>query len=114
MKLVKAYLHQVRCADVVQALADAGFRNLALLDARGTLAPLIDSERDFSMDGAGLVIAEVQLDLVCDDTELDTVTSIIRTHGSIGTGISGWVYVSPIDQALPIGSGQVPAAVVDE
>lgn len=37
MKLIKAYVHHVRTADVVQALADAGYRNLALFDVKGTL-----------------------------------------------------------------------------
>lgn len=28
MKLIKAFIHHIRTADVVQALAEAGFRNL--------------------------------------------------------------------------------------
>jgi len=103
MKLIKAYVHHVRTADVVQALADAGYRNLALFDVKGTLKALNDDERYYSAEGAGLLIGEVQLELVCDDIEVVAATAIIRTHGQIGSQVSGWVYVSPIDQALPIG-----------
>ncbi len=103
MKLIKAYIHQIRTAQVVQALADAGFRNLALLDVRGTLKPLSDNERYYSPEGIGLLIGEVRLELVCEDHEADAVTAIIRTHAQIGPQVSGWVYVSPLEQALPIG-----------
>lgn len=107
MKLIKAYVHHVRAAEVVQALSDAGYRNLTLLDVRGTLKAVSDDERDFSREGVGLVIGEVQVELVCEDAEVDAATAIIRTHGQIGPQVSGWVYVSPIDQALPIG-GELP------
>ncbi len=103
MKLVKAFFHHVRAADVVQALADAGYRNITLHDVRGMLKPLTDDELDFSRDGNALVISEVRLSLVCEDAEVDAVTAIIRTTARVGKRLSGWVYVSPVEQALPIG-----------
>lgn len=105
MKLIKAFIHHVRTPDVVQALADAGFRNITLQDVKGILKPLNDDERDFSRDVAGPVISETHLSLVCEDGEVDAVTSIIRTVAKVGPHISGWVYVSPVEQALPIGGG---------
>ena len=103
MKLIKAYIHHVRTAQVVQALADAGYRNLALLEVKGTLKPLTDEERYYSADGVGLLIGEVRLELVCDDGQVDEVTTLIQTSGRIGAHLSGWIYVSPIDRALPVG-----------
>lgn len=103
MKQIKAYIHNVRTAQVVQALADAGYRNLALLDVKGTLKPLTDEERYYSRDGVGLLIGEVRLELVCEDHQTDEVTSIIRTHGRVGSLLSGWVYVSAVEQALAVG-----------
>lgn len=103
MKQVKAYIHHIRTANVVQALADAGFRNLALLEVKGTLKPLSDDERYYSSQAAGLLIGEVRLELVCEDGEVAPVIEILREHGRIGPQVSGWVYVSTIEQALPIG-----------
>jgi len=40
MKLIKAFIHHVRCADVVQSLGDAGYRNITLQDVRGMLKPI--------------------------------------------------------------------------
>lgn len=103
MKLIKAFIHHVRTPDVIQALGDAGFRNLTLQDVRGTLKPLPLEERDYSTDTPGLMISEVRLSLVVEDAEVDAVTSIIRTTAQVGSGISGHVYVSPVEQVLPIG-----------
>ena len=102
MKQIAAFIHHVRSATVVEALRAAGFKNITLLDVKGTLKPLSESEQDYSTD-AGVIISEVRISLVCDDSEVDEVTGIFRAAGQIGTGISGWVYVSPIEQALPIG-----------
>mgnify|MGYP001578112005 CR=1 FL=1 len=103
MKLIKAFIHHVRTAAVVEALADAGFRNITLQDVRGMLKPITENERDYSSGAGGLVISEVRLSLVVDDAEVDAVTSVIRTVARIGPHISGYVYVSAVEQVLPIG-----------
>lgn len=108
MKLIKAFLHHVRTAAVIEALADAGYRNLTIQDVRGMLKPITERERDYSVEAGSLVISEVRLSLVVEDREVDAVTSIIRTVGRIGPHVSGYVYVSPVDQVLPIG-GDAPA-----
>lgn len=106
MKLIKAFIHHVRSAAVVEALADAGFRNITLHDVRGMLKPITENERDFSVDASGVVISEVRLSLVVEDSEVDAVTGIIRTIARVGPHISGYVYVSAVEQILPIGPEQ--------
>lgn len=108
MKLIKAFIHQVRMAPVIDALADAGFRNITLQDVKGVLKPISESEHDYSTSAAGLVIAEVRLSLVCEDGEVDTVTTLIRNAARVGEHISGYVYVSPVDAVLPIGGDADP------
>ena len=103
MKLIKAFIHHVRAASVVDALADAGYRNLTLHDVKGMLKPITGNERAYSVEAGGLVIAEVQLSLVVEDNQMSKVTSIIQTVGRIGQNISGYIYVSTIDQVLQIG-----------
>ena len=75
-------------------------------DVRGTLTPLDEFERVYSAE-ARLVISEAKLSLACDDAEVDTIANIIRVAGKIGNEISGWVYVSAIEQALPIGGDSI-------
>ncbi len=101
MKLITAFIHHIRSAAVVEALHDAGYKNISLHDIKGTLKPLGEQELSYSSE-AGVIISEVQLSLVCEDNQVDEVTTIIRKTGKIGSNISGWVYVSPIEKALPI------------
>lgn len=103
MKLIKAFIHHVRAAAVVEALADAGYRNLTLHDVKGMLKPITENERDYTHETAGLVISETRLSLVIEDQDVDAVVALIRTAARVGPHISGYVYVSPIDQAWPIG-----------
>lgn len=103
MKQIKAFVHHIRSAAVVDALRDAGVRNVTLLDVKGTLKPLSESEQTFSVDVGVAVISEVRISLVCDGADVARITDIIRRAGRIGEGVSGWVYVSPVEQALPIG-----------
>jgi nitrogen regulatory protein P-II 1 len=105
MKQIKAFIHHVRTAAVIEALGDAGYRNITLHDVKGTLRPITENERDYSAEAGGLVISEVKLSLVVDDAEVDAVTSIVRTVGRVGLHphVCGYVYVSPVEQALPIG-----------
>ena len=103
MKRVEAFIHHVRTADCVRVLADAGYVNITLHDVRGMLKPITESEHDFSSDAPGLVISEARLSLVVEDNDVGEVTGLIRSVAQVGLHVSGWVYVSPVDQALPIG-----------
>ena len=102
MKLIKAFIHDVRTPDVLQALADAGFRNVTLQAVRGALRPVSESEHDYSIESGGLIISETRVSLVVEDTQVEKVTSIIQAVAHIGKGISGYLYVIPVEQALPI------------
>lgn len=114
MKQIKAFVHHVRSAAVVDALRDAGITNVTLLDVKGTLKPLSDSEQAYSTEVSVVIISEVRISLVCQDSDVKRVTDIIRQAGRIGDSVSGWVYVSPVDQVLPIGGAGAGTAGVTE
>ena len=107
MKRIEAYIHHVRVEAVVQALAEAGFRNLCLYNVRGMLRPITARETDYSGELGGLVISEVCLCLVVEDPDRDRVTGLIQAVGKVGTQVSGHIYISPVDQALQIGGTHV-------
>ena len=106
MKLIKAFIHHIRAPEVIQALSAGGFRRISLLESKGTLRAISDTETDFSLESGGLLIAETQLELVCEDHEVEVATTLIQTNARIGPQISGWIYVSAVETALPIGDGQ--------
>jgi nitrogen regulatory protein P-II 1 len=109
MKQINALVHHIRSAPVVDALRDAGVTNITLLDVKGTLRPLSESEQEYSVKAGLAVISEVRISLVCEDYDVARITDIIRQAGRIGSSISGWVYVSPIEQVLPIGGADSEA-----
>ena len=47
---IKAYVHRNRIADVVNALYNAGFKNLTVIDVEGMLKALNSSEQRYSVE----------------------------------------------------------------
>lgn len=111
MKQIKAFIHRARVGDIVHALDAAGLRQLSVFDVKGLLKATSNRESEYSLALGEKVTSEVQLELVCLDDEVDRAVQLIRENGRTGQPISGWVYVSPVDLALPIegGEGKSPA-----
>lgn len=103
MKEIKAFIHRNRIADVVHALAHAGFHNLSVIDVKGMLKALDSKEQDYSLEIGEKVITEVKLELVCED-ELRTAEAVnlIRENARTGQPQAGWIYISEISAAMSI------------
>jgi len=105
MKEIKAFVHRNRIADVVRALGAAGFRNLSVIDVKGMLKALDAQEQDYSIEIGTGVISEMKLELVCvDENSTAEAVRIIQEHGQTGQPEAGWIYISEIQAALPIGA----------
>lgn len=59
-------------------------------------------EQDYSVELGGTVISEVQMDLFCEDDQVDRAVEIFRRVGRTGQPASGWVYVGPVEQVHAI------------
>ncbi len=104
MKEIKAFIHRNRIADVVRALGTAGFRNLTVIDVEGMLKALDKKEQKYSIEIGSKVITEMKLELVCDGEARTTeAVRIIQEHGQTGQSEAGWIYISEVQAALPIG-----------
>lgn len=102
MKKIEAFLHHACAADVVRALRDVGYHNISIQDVKGKLILLNAFKQGYFAKLEAPLIAEVHLTLICQDSEVDAVTTIIRAAGRIGSRVLGWVYVSPVEPALPV------------
>lgn len=103
MQEIKAYIHRNRVADVVNALYNAGFNNLTVIDVEGLLNALDNKEQDYSIEIGQKVIKEVKLELVCeDDVQVAEAVALIRTHAKTGQRSAGWIYITEIKSALEI------------
>jgi nitrogen regulatory protein P-II 1 len=112
MKQIKAYVHQHRAADVIEAIKATkawglldGYPDryhLAAADVQGTLPPIDDAEQHFSVNLGLRVVNEVRLELHCDDDCVDEIVRAIRASARTGQQSAGWVYVTSIDAAHEI------------
>lgn len=105
MKEIKAFVHRNRIADVVRALEGAGFRSLSVIDVKGMLKALGHKEQEYSIEIGEKVITEMKLELVCEDARAAEAARIIQRSADTGQAEGGWVYISDVEQALPIGEG---------
>ncbi len=104
MKEIKAFIHRNRAADVIRALKGAGFSNLSVVDVKGMLAALDERERDYSIELGEETITEVKLEVVCEDENRTAeAVRLIQENAKTGQPEAGWIYISEIQAALPIG-----------
>jgi len=100
---IKAYVHRNRIADVVNALANAGFNTIAVIDVEGLLKELSAQEQSYSVEIGRKVITEVKLELVCQTQDrTDQAVALIREHGKTGQPSAGWIYITEIQSAIEI------------
>ena len=107
MKEIKAFIHRNRIAEVIHALGQAGLcgkpGRLSVIDVKGTLEPLDNLERVYSTELGEQVIHEVKLELVVEEERVEEAVALIREHARTGQPEAGWIYLSEIIRAIPVG-----------
>jgi nitrogen regulatory protein P-II 1 len=109
MKRITALLHAHRMSDIVHALEAVGERRLSVTPARGLLRASSPREQDYSVEMGELMTLEVQLDVFCEDWQLDALVALIGRHGRTGQTNSGWIFVAQIEAGTPIERGDSPS-----
>lgn len=108
---VKAYVHANRIAAVIgdlkasavwAACEQDGPPNLAVYIVKGSLLPVSEHERQYSVELGGEVVNEYKLELLCHEEHADELVSIICKTGRTGQANAGWVYLTPVQLAVPI------------
>ena len=100
---IKAFIHRNRVADVVNALSNAGFSRLTVIDVEALLKALDSREQHYSVEIGQKVMTEVKLELVCEnETQTAEAIALIREHGKTSQPSAGWIYVSEIQSSIEI------------
>lgn len=111
MKEIKAYVHANRIGPVIAALKESAAwggaagdsqHNLAVYIVKGSLLPVTEGERRYSIDLGDEMVNEYKLELLCDEQHVDELVNIVRNVARTGQLTAGWVYVTDVEQALPI------------
>jgi nitrogen regulatory protein P-II 1 len=111
MKEIKAFIHRVRIAEVLQALNVSGFRsldersgcrNICVSSVQSLVSPVEKADQHYSMELAAPVVREWKLELFCEDAQADQLVDIVRQAARIGYGVAGWIFVIDIVNAVPV------------
>ena len=102
MKQIKAFVHRNRVGDIVHGLDAAGFTRLSLFDVKGMLQALSTREQEYSVELGEKMINEVQMELFCEDDEVEAAIAIFSKVARTGKPDAGWIYVSDIRQCVRI------------
>ena len=111
MEEIKADGQRSRIADVIAALKDspawggarAGRRhNLAVYIVKGSLLPLDSDEQHYSMDLGDEVVNEYKLELLCEDSEVEALSSALAAAARTGQAVAGWITVFDVVSPTPI------------
>lgn len=118
MKLITAIIRPEKLDELVQALANHGVRGLTATDVRGfgrQYGRFIGSAaRVTGPDGGrmAVLLQKVRLDLVVLDDDAETIVEVIAKHARTETIGDGKIWVTPVDSALRVRTGERDRAAV--
>ena len=102
MKEVKAYIRHTMLSKVIEALEQAGYTDMTLIDVKGITAGLKPEDYHFSLELAEKYMNVVKIEIVCADHDADRIVEIITGLARTGRKGDGLVYVTPVDRVIRI------------
>ena len=107
MKEIKAYIRHEKADLVIEKLEEAGVKGMTLLDANA-LAEWADKEAfSFSIEYVQKYTKVVKIELICNNEDSDKLVNVISKYAHTGKSGDGWIFVSPIEKAVRIKTGEV-------
>lgn len=104
MKEVKAIVKPFKVNDILNQLLEAGYPNLTVALAEGTgNFKDVDSSisTHFSITDSRVAIIVI----ICADSEVENIVSIISSTGRTGNLGDGIIYVSDVEKVYKVGTG---------
>jgi nitrogen regulatory protein PII len=118
MKLITAIVRPEKLDELIPALIDQGVRGLTVTDVRGfgqqygRIAGAAASVRGRPGEHMAVLLAKVRLDLVALDDDAETIVEAIAKHARTETMGDGKIWVTPVDSALRVRTGERDRAAV--
>lgn len=107
MKKIISYIRQEKADIVIEKLEEAGVKGMTLLDANA-LAEWADKKAfSFSIEYVQKYSKVVKIELICNNEDSDKLVKIISKYARTGNSGDGWIFVSPVEQAVRIKTGAV-------
>ena len=112
MKLVSAIIKPFKLEEVRQVLSALGVQGMTVTDVKGFGRQRGHTEIYRSAEYAVMYVPKVRIDVVVGDSEQDKIVAAIRRAAAMGRIGDGKIFVSPIDHAVRIRTGEVDDAAV--
>ena len=107
MKEIKAYIKPHKLSDVTLALHQLkGLTGMSVLDVRGFGHTRGTEAHHRTIDDLEDYISHVKIEIVCKDELVENIISTIEKAAHTGLHGDGKIYVSDIDNAVRISTGE--------
>ncbi len=107
MKEIKAYMRPHKLSDVTLALYKVeGLTGVSVMDVRGC-GRMIEKDDHLNVEEAVMDYEpHVKIEIVCSDELVDEIVAAIQTSAHTGLRGDGKIYISTIDEAIRISTGE--------
>lgn len=106
MKLIKAYIRTNMIDKVIRALEDAGFTDMTVIDVRAIRSGIDPADLEYSVEIAERYMNVAKLDMILEDKDVERAKEIMLKTARTGRKGDGFIYVSPVDEAIHIRTGK--------
>ena len=106
MKLITAIIKPFKLQEVREALVNAGIEGLTITEVKGYGRQKGHTEMyrgaEYSVD----TLPKIKLDILVDDSNLETVTDVISKTANTGKIGDGKIFISTIEEVIRIRTGE--------
>ena len=112
MKKVEAVIRNHKLEDVKNALTDKGIAGMTVSEVRGFGRQKGHTEIYRGSEYAIDFVPKVKIEVVCKDSDLDTVVQAIVSAANTGKVGDGKIFISEIASVVRIRTGEVDSAAI--
>jgi len=106
MKEIKAYIRTRKAEEVIHALEEAGVPGFTAVEVKA-IGRAVEPEREkISVEYAERVSPITKLEVVCRDEDVQRLVDIIREKAYTGHRGDGIIFVSDVNNAVKIRTGE--------
>jgi len=106
MKEVKAFVRVERVDPIIHALKKIGIQHLSVTHVQAIGSSIDTTDARISVELASRYENMVKLEIVCHEDRAEELVSIIEREGHTGRPGDGIIYVSSVDMAVKIRTGE--------
>jgi nitrogen regulatory protein PII len=106
MKLVSAYIRHEAFEPIRMELLELGFPSLSIMEVKGSGRQKGITERYRGAEVTNYLRPKIKLECIVASSDVQTIVDTILKHARTGAVGDGKVFVSPVDEAYRVRTGE--------